>query len=231
MSTRAEASRANGAKSKGPKSEETRAKSSANSLRHGLTSRHVILLSGEDGVEFQRLSDEDQQLFQPASIVEIELVRNMIAARWRVRRLWAMEATLLDEEINRPLSEFDDTPDAGGAVLIAQAFRRLSDESRALSLISRYESRLQREHDRSLRTLRELRQSPIPAPLSQVEPEPSRPEVPASEPEVPAIKAWATGVKTAGPKTNGTKEKNVKTNPGPVVEFPSPVPQRGTNER
>ena len=96
MPTRAEASRANGAKSKGPKSEETRAKSSANSLRHGLTSRHIILLSCEDSDEFNRLSDEYEQLYTPASVVEVELVKSMIAARWRIGRLWTIEATLLD---------------------------------------------------------------------------------------------------------------------------------------
>ena len=143
MPTRAEASCVNGAKSKGPKSEETRAKSSANSLRHGLTSRHTILLSCEDGVEFQRISDEYERLFQPSSIVEVELVKNMIAARWRIGRLWTMEATLLDDEIaNRQSSEFEDAPDPDGDVRIAQAFRRLTDESRTLSLLSRYEARL-----------------------------------------------------------------------------------------
>ena len=110
MPTRAEASRANGAKSKGPKSEETRAKSSANSLRHGLTSRHTILLSCEDSAEFQQLSDEYEQLYLPASVVEVELVKSMIAARWRIGRLWTIEATLLDNQIANPqASEFEDT--------------------------------------------------------------------------------------------------------------------------
>jgi hypothetical protein len=39
------ASRANGAKSRGPKTAETKLKSSQNSLRHGFASRKTILLS------------------------------------------------------------------------------------------------------------------------------------------------------------------------------------------
>ena len=212
MPTRAEASRANGAKSKGPKSEETRAKSSANSLRHGLTSRHTILLSCEDSAEFQQLSDEYEQLYLPASVVEVELVKSMIAARWRIGRLWTIEATLLDNQIANPqASEFEDTTafDALDAPSqMAQAFFQLADESHAMSLISRYEARLERTHARALSTLRELRERPIPAPVSQ-----PQPPAAAIEPEP----------RPASPKPEAkenAKTKSAKTNPSPVVPFP-----------
>lgn len=212
MPTRAEASRANGAKSNGPKSEETRAKSSANSLRHGLTARHTILLSCEDSAEFMRLSDEYEQLYLPASVVEVELVKNMIAARWRIGRLWTIEATLLDDEIAK--SQSSELEDAGGpdaAASVAQAFLRLTDESRALSLISRYEARLQRAHDRALTTLRELRERPIPAARPQAQPEPQKPE--------PSTSGHRAA--TPGDRVSGTENKNAKTNPRPVVPFPT----------
>ena len=62
---------------------------------------------------------------------------------------------------------------------MAFAFRRLVDGSRAISLASRYESRLHRIHEHSHRTLRELQNNPsvsagTPEPVSPapVEPEP-----------------------------------------------------------
>src|SRR5438552_8625178 len=42
----------------GPKSAETKEKSSRNSLRHGFTSRHTILLECEDEDEFEELEEE-----------------------------------------------------------------------------------------------------------------------------------------------------------------------------
>ena len=215
--TRAEASRANGAKSKGPKSEETRAKSSANALRHGLTasSRHNILLSCEDADEFQALSDKYQQLYVPTSVVEVELVKDMISARWRIQRLWVIEATLLDGEMdNLPSGEFDGTPEPDGAERMAQSFRRLTDGSRALSLISRYEARLHRIHDRAIRTLRELRESPVPA--KDVEQAPPPPPV---QPVTKMVPVPLPAQPPPPPKEN----KNAKTNPSPVVPFPVPA--------
>ncbi len=52
---KSDTARANGAKSRGPKSAETKEKSSRNSLRHGFTSRHSILLECENEDEFQEL--------------------------------------------------------------------------------------------------------------------------------------------------------------------------------
>ena len=52
---KSETARINGAKSKGPKSPETRAKSAANSLRHGLTAVSTITLDCESPDEFKKL--------------------------------------------------------------------------------------------------------------------------------------------------------------------------------
>src|SRR5882724_11452067 len=55
---RSDTARANGAKPRGPKSAETKEKSSRNSLRHGFTSRHTILLECENEDEFEELEEE-----------------------------------------------------------------------------------------------------------------------------------------------------------------------------
>src|SRR5260370_14555294 len=91
-----------------------------------------------------------------------------------------LEPALRDSEMDRepPQPETQEMPTDPG-YLIAFAFRRLVDGSRAISLASRYESRLHRIHERSHRTLRELQNNPsvsagTPEPVSPapVEPEP-----------------------------------------------------------
>jgi hypothetical protein len=78
--------RANGAKSHGPNTPEGRARSSANSRRHGLTAK-TVLLPGESPEHFQLLLQDYVDQFHPATGVEMELVEAMASARWRLRRL------------------------------------------------------------------------------------------------------------------------------------------------
>ncbi len=79
-----ETARVNGAKSRGPATPEGRAKSSRNSLRHGLSAK-TVLLPAESHEQFQLLLDAHIQQFQPASPVEMDLVEAMAVARWRLR--------------------------------------------------------------------------------------------------------------------------------------------------
>jgi len=83
--SKAEAARANGAKSRGPATSEGRAKSSRNSLRHGLSAKSV-LLPAESREQFHLLLDAHIQQFHPANPVEMDLVEAMAVARWRLRR-------------------------------------------------------------------------------------------------------------------------------------------------
>ena len=53
--TRAAASRRNGAKSRGPKTTEGKARSAQNALRHGMRAVKHIVLPDEDAVEFAQL--------------------------------------------------------------------------------------------------------------------------------------------------------------------------------
>src|SRR5450631_1624896 len=176
--------RANGAKSRGPKSPETRQKSSRNSLTHGFTARKTMVLECENNDQFLAMVADYVADYQPGSPVEKNLVNEMAAARWRTIRLRMMEVALLDSEINRPHAPNDSRPQpTDPGYQIAAAFRRLVDDSHALQFISRYESRLHRIHERSHRTLRELQQSRKQQTAEPVSPPPAPPE-PQPEPDL-----------------------------------------------
>src|SRR6266567_8948829 len=95
------ASRANGAKSRGPKTPETRANSSRNSLRHGLASRHTMVLECENLDDFQKMIEVHAAAYQPANPAEQYLVDEMVAADWRLQRIRSIEASLLDAKTRR----------------------------------------------------------------------------------------------------------------------------------
>jgi hypothetical protein len=135
-------SRANGAKSQGPKTPEGKEKSSANSLNHGFTAKKTVLLDCENEDQFKEMLADYAEAYQPGCTVEEDLVAEMVACRWRILRIRMMETALMDSEMEHVLPASETSSDPG--YRMAFAFRRLVDESRAISPISRYESRLHR---------------------------------------------------------------------------------------
>ena len=83
---KSETARINGAKSRGPTSVEGREKSSQNDLKHGLTSDSMMVLDCENRDHFDELLNTFLGIYQPANLAEEDLVEEMVAARWRIRR-------------------------------------------------------------------------------------------------------------------------------------------------
>src|SRR5580704_11066536 len=177
---KSETSRANGANSHGPTTAAGKEASSRNSLKHGFTARNTFILHCESPEEYQKFLAEHIAIHQPVTPPEKELVDQMAIARWRIRRFVAAETDLFDSEMlrNRDKVEKDlATTDSG--VHLAMAIRSLADESRVLSLMSRYESRLQRVHDKAYAALRELQKSRVPQPTPAPTPSPDPPDNPS----------------------------------------------------
>lgn len=134
-----QSARANGAKSRGPVTPEGLEKSSRNSLSHGLSAQRIVL-PDESTEEFQILLDAHIHQFHPANPVEMELVRVMVIARWRLRRILAIETSLLANELVRRAEDIDDEfTEMTGDDRLAWVFQRLADNGQSLALLARYE--------------------------------------------------------------------------------------------
>lgn len=161
--TKSESARANGAKSKGPATPASRARSSKNALRHGLASQ-AVLLPGEKPAEFEELRAGYLQRFQPADRPEMELVETLALTRWRLRRLYTIEAEILDNEMHilDGQIESDFGPNAGPRCRLAWTFEYLSNNRKSPAMLLRYEAHLTRTYDRARKEL-ELLQKNRPA--------------------------------------------------------------------
>ena len=99
------ANRRNGLLSCGPSSEEGKAKSSRNALKHGLTARH-LLLQGENPLEYRNHVQALHDDFSPKGALENGLVGRIADLSWRLRRVPRFEAALLtsirDEDLSMP---------------------------------------------------------------------------------------------------------------------------------
>jgi hypothetical protein len=163
---KSETARINGAKSHGPITPEGKARSSANSRRHGLASAS-ILMDGESAEDFQLLLTDYMNQFQPQTAVETDLVETMAASRWRLRRILAIEAHQFDLEIldskdqikrmskMKPMEQVD---------RLALVFQSLSNNGNSLTLLLRYEGSLNRTYDKALKQLLLLQSTRQPAP-------------------------------------------------------------------
>jgi hypothetical protein len=155
---KSETARINGAKSHGPVTPEGKARSAANSRRHGLTAS--VLLEGESDEHFQLLLADFLVQFQPRTAVETDLVEVMAIARWRLRRLLSIETHLFELEMVRRCKKIDaefkgmDHDDR-----MAFVFQTMSDTGNSLTLLLRYEGSLNRSYDKALKQLLQLQSS------------------------------------------------------------------------
>ena len=249
MATKSETARANGAKSRDPATAAGRQKSSRNSMSHGLTARNTLILQYENPEDFQKMLAEYYETYSPATAAEKDLVDQMIAARWRIRRLWTIETALLDSEILRREPEADLDP----ALELAQAFKSLADDSRALHLISRYESRLYRIHNQAYADLRELQNKKYqtnpshdpqphfqghptpqiqPSPLSETSDTVGRDCIPQADFQSASPSATtATPDPTSSPTPPTYSAPHPETPPPTTVSFPAPKTSHPARER
>lgn len=93
-----DAARTNGAKSEGPVTPEGKERSSQNATRHGLNSKAVVL-ANESQEAYDELLATIRREWQPQGPTENDLVRDMADARWRLRRIKAIETAVLDSEM------------------------------------------------------------------------------------------------------------------------------------
>jgi hypothetical protein len=147
-----QASRANAPKSTGPITPEGKRISSRNAGKnkavmsaaaHGLLSSTVVL-KGESVRRFNDLATALILQFQPRNSAETSLVQTMIAARWRLLRMWGIQSAGFQLEMARQ------DPSAGSGAVLAE-------NSHAFALQHRLEATYDRQYNHALAMLLKLR--------------------------------------------------------------------------
>jgi hypothetical protein len=93
---RAEASRKNGAKSRGPKTAEGKARSAQNALKHGMRAQKYVVLPQEDAGEFEALETAILAELAPVGPLQRLFARRIAVAAWRLERADRLEAEVLE---------------------------------------------------------------------------------------------------------------------------------------
>jgi hypothetical protein len=146
-SVRAEASRLNGAKSRGPKTPEGKARSAQNALKHGMRAQKYLVLPDEDAAEFEALEAALVEELAPVGALQTVLARRVAVAAWRLARADRIETELFEE---RQVTQ-------GGLGL---ALIRDGNGPRSFETLLRYRGAAMAEFWRALRTLKALQAEP-----------------------------------------------------------------------
>jgi hypothetical protein len=212
-SARAEASRKNGAKSRGPRTEEGKARSAQNALRHGLRAQKYVVLPEEDAREFADLQAAMIEELAPVGALQVVLARRVAIAAWRLERADRLEVELFAER------RFRD----GG---LGNALIRDGHSTRSFETLLRYRGAAMAEFWRALRTLKALQAEQQATTLEAPPPAPVRATglALAAGPPAAQRKAPATPPPlAAGPRPN-KPERGAALRPEYVLtELPSPA--------
>lgn len=162
-------------KSTGPRTDEGKAASRLNSLRHGADAR-LDIIPGEDPAELAALAGSYRARFRPTAPDEVFLLETLIQSDWLRRRFRRIEAELT----NHLLSEMEPCENPLGVL-----FASNTPGARALDRVRRHYEAADRVWFRALKELQSLLEQaaesmlfrmsgPIPAP--KAEPTPAQPE-------------------------------------------------------
>jgi hypothetical protein len=150
---RAAASRANGAKSRGPVTGQGKSHSSKNSLRHGLRALDPFAAQESDKTWIALHARFVHEL-KPRTEHERDLVKIAASAHWRRLSLWPLEKSILNGEMLR-----QNSPTSEGNMPVA--LRAFHENTSSLEILGRMESRFSRTAMRAQNLLHELRRAKV----------------------------------------------------------------------
>ena len=159
-----EANRKN-AKLGGVKTEEGKAVSRLNALKHGLLSE-VILLPEEDEAALLELGKRMRTELKPVGELELSLVDRITSNLWRLRRALKAEREMMDDDCS-PSSTFDMEQNRK---TLGRAFSIDFNNSDTYGKFIRYEASIERGFYKALHELQRLQAirngQTVPAPLA-----------------------------------------------------------------
>jgi hypothetical protein len=140
---RTEASRKNGARSRGPNTAEGEARAAQNALKHGMRAQKYLVLPDEDAAEFGGLEAALVEELAPVGALQAVLARRVAVAAWRLARADRIETELFEERR---------VADSG----LGLALIRDGNGPRSFETLLRYRGAAMAEFWRALRTLKAL---------------------------------------------------------------------------
>jgi hypothetical protein len=161
-----DANRANARNSTGPQTPAGKAAVRLNALRHGLTAQDAVL-PFEDKDQFDEIAKSYEEHYKPLGPVEILLVQQIVMAAWRLCRVRGMETAAIELRLAQHASGLDhECRGLSSLHRLASVFLRDVRDANSLTVLARYETRVERSFYRALQELERRQATRPPAPLA-----------------------------------------------------------------
>jgi hypothetical protein len=161
------ANRENAKKSSGPRTEDGKARSSRNAVKHGFRSASFCVVRLEDLDEVEKLKADAVACYRPVNSQELVAVERIAMAQQQIFRGGRLDAGMFTSALNevldrtnRPILPMDPDMVGDGDIeitrqqnrnyCIAEGFRRIAKESHAIGLMLRYRAQAEREYRRAI---------------------------------------------------------------------------------
>jgi hypothetical protein len=120
----------------------------------------LVVINGESEEAFQTLRQSYLDRFQPLDPVELDLVEQMVAATWRIRRSWAIEAEVFNDAMDDARIWLETKGYEPGSEIPPHAALGIAamKKERSLANLGRQEARLTRLYNHAFQTLLKLQQ-------------------------------------------------------------------------
>jgi hypothetical protein len=143
----------------GPQTDAGKAKCAQNAVKHGATSTKMFVLANESREAWEQLLAATASDYKPTTEIEHQYVVAIAFAIWRLRRIWAVQTCAINLKMDDQAAYYAATyVHEDATVRHTLAIEALTREEEELARLTRYETALQRAHDRAVRNLMNLRQ-------------------------------------------------------------------------
>lgn len=168
-----EASRQNGARSKGPKTGQGKLNSAKNSYKHGAYSTS-LLMWGDDEEAFFRLEKDLKSRYNPQGETESVIFHQMLAAMWRLQRIPPSDVSMHNIQMQRMCAavdtQFETVTPMGRYALAFTALHSFGDGPVRLARQERRLFKQYQDYRRELEYLQRNRPQPQPPTAEETKP-------------------------------------------------------------
>jgi len=194
------ANRANAVRSTGPRSEDGKARSAKNSLKHGFTAASFAVLRMEDVRELETLRAEAIHVYRPVNSEELFAVERIALSKLSILRAARLEGGMFTDILGMSLNDsnvhpFVSLPSAleadpkfhgeqVRAYALANGLNRMMRGPNAFALFLRYQTLAERQYRRAVEEfdrLKRLRDELPNEPIEDPEPEQINPDTPIED--------------------------------------------------
>ena len=150
---RAAANRANAKKSTGPKSEEGKAKSSRNAIKHGeratklkvFVPPHTACQAHEDRQAFYKFFDAHIAKYSPNDEIELNIIRQIVECEWDINRESETKTAISNFELLKLMNQVADDESGMSSLTVQVGIARAIAVDKAVLFGIRHKAALRRE--------------------------------------------------------------------------------------